>query len=527
MGIGEDKMDRKLTISLVIVSLVLLLVVGAMVYGVIWFRDNHVLVEGDIYPKDAAYLDLRNEDISISYYETLRAILPNCEIDWSVPFQGKRYADDTQSLEITDISDWEIGTLAYFPNLETIDATSCQAYDLLVKLQETYPDVLVMYTVTIDGTPYSQDTERISVSSLTEEDAALLDYLPKLAAVDAQGCTDYAQLLSLQARRPEVDVRYTVTISGTDCPNTATEFSFPNPNISELTAQLGNLPGLKIVHLSESAASAEDLTRLAEAFPNIHFIWEKTVFGQLHTSDDTEFDFSNMEITVSDVETNMRYFPNAEKVIMSDCGIDNETMAAFREKMRSAYKVVWTVKVTGQKVRTDDTIFHSSGRHVSLVDELSRDLYYCEDMIVVDVGHSQIKYIDWVKGMPNLKYLILADNWIKDITPISTCKNLVYLELFINDYITDISPLIGCTALEDVSVADTHVDLAPFAQMPWLKNLWANNCGATKEERELLTKSLPNTHIEFDHGFTTGGGWRELQNYYDMRDLMGLPYNRW
>ena len=49
----------------------------------------------------------------------------------------------------------------------------------------------------------------------------------------------------------------------------------------------------------------------------------------------------------------------------------------------------------------------------------------------------------------------------------------------------------------------------------------------TEKKIEELTAALPNTHIEFDAGFTTGNGWRQLQNYFDMRELMGLPTNAW
>lgn len=520
-------MYKKLTIALVIVSLIFTLLLGAWIYGFIWLLNNNVFVGFDVFPKNATYLNLTEKNISSTYYNKLHGLLPNCEIDWLVPFQGRRLDSRIETLEITEISDQDMPILEYFPMLKIIDATRSRDYPQLIKLQEKRPDLLVKYVVQIDGVAYSQDTEEISLVNLSDEEVALLDYLPSLKSINAQGCRDYVQLRTLQERKPEVEVRYTVNISGSEYPESTMYLTLFYSDISELSSQLENLPHLKTVHFVEPTTDAELLINLTESHPEIDFTWEKTVFGQLHTTEDTEFDFSGMEITLEDVEASMRFFPNAEKVIMSDCGIDNETMAAFREKMRSEYKVVWTVIVTGQRVRTDDTIFHSSGRHVSLVNEQSYDLYYCEDMIVVDVGHSMIKYIDWVKGMPNLKYLILADNWIKDITPIRTCKNLVYLELFINDCLDDISPLIDCTALEDVSVADTHVDLKPFAQMPWLKNLWVNNCGATAEERKLLTESLPNTHIEFDHGFTTGGGWRQLQNYFDMRDLMGLPYNTW
>lgn len=520
-------MGKNFRLTWIIAVLVLVPVLGGMIWGIVRFRDSHVFLNGKAYPKDAQYLDLRDRNISVEHYDGLCELLPDCQIDWAVPFQGARYDNNTGALTLQSITDEEIALLAYFPQLKSIDAVGSQDYAQLVKLQAAYPEVLVSYTVPIDGKAYSQNTTKISVSSLTEEEVALLDYLPQLQTVNAESCTDYAQLLALWERRPEVTILYNVTILGEDYPEDTTGLVFEDPDISELMAQLGNLPLLETVYMVEPTAEAEELIALTEAFPNVQFLWEKTILEQTHSSEDTEFDFSGMSITTEDVEEAMRYFPNAEKVIMSDCGVDNETMAAFREKMRPEYKVVWTVIITGERVRTDDIVFHAAGRHVSVIDELSRDLYYCEDMIVVDVGHSRIKYIDWVEGMPNLKYLILADNWIKDITPISSCKNLVYLELFINNYLTDISPLIGCTALEDLSVANTNVDLAPLAQMPWLKNLWANNCGATKEERELLTESLPNTHIEFDHGFTTGGGWRELQNYFDMRDIMGMPYNHW
>lgn len=520
------KKNRRIQIQISLI-LVLTAILGASLCAAVIFYRNHVFVDSTPYPIDSTYLDLTDREISPEHYDTLRALLPDCEIRWSVPFQGNRYACDTRTLKINSICDEDISLLAYFPQLQTIDAVGSRDYIQLQKLQAAYPQVSVTYTVPIGGREYPQDASEISFSSLTEDEVILLDYLPRLTTINAEGCTDYPLLMILRERHPEVEFHYTVTISGEEYAEDTTTLDLGDPAVPELMVKLEYLPELETVHLTEPSGEAAELRALTKAFPNVHFLWKKTVLGQTHSSEDTEFDFSGMAITTEDVENGMAYFPNAEKVIMSNCGIDNETMAAFREKMRPEYKVVWTVIVTGQRVRTDDTVFHAAGRHVSLINEQSYDLYYCEDMIVVDVGHSKIKYIDWVKGMPNLKYLILADNWIMDITPISSCKNLVYLELFINKWLKDISPLLECTALEDLSVADTRVDLAPLAQMPWLKNLWVNNCGATAEERKLLTESLPNTHIEFDHGFTTGGGWRQLQNYFDMRDIMGLPYNTW
>ena len=63
--------------------------------------------------------------------------------------------------------------------------------------------------------------------------------------------------------------------------------------------------------------------------------------------------------------------------------------------------------------------------------------------------------------------------------------------------------------------------------MTWLKNLWANCKGITAAEDAALKEALPNTTVMTTGGSYTTNGWRQVQGYYDMRDLMGLPYNTW
>ena len=60
----------------------------------------------------------------------------------------------------------------------------------------------------------SPNTDVLYVTSLTDEDVATLDYFTQLKSVEAQECTDYAQLTALAARRPAVAVDYAVTIDG-------------------------------------------------------------------------------------------------------------------------------------------------------------------------------------------------------------------------------------------------------------------------------------------------------------------------
>ena len=80
-------MSKKVVVVLAVIALVLALVVAGAV-GFLWYRNTHVFVEGKAYRMDAQTLDLRGESISIEHYNQLHALLPDCTILWSVPFQG-------------------------------------------------------------------------------------------------------------------------------------------------------------------------------------------------------------------------------------------------------------------------------------------------------------------------------------------------------------------------------------------------------------------------------------------------------
>jgi len=440
--------------------------VGYKIWTVIEYRNSHIFVEEAVYAKDAAFLDLRGTGVSLEHYETVKAQLPNCEIRYDLPFQGAFYPDDTRELALT---------------------------------------------------------------SLTEEDMALLDYLPQLETVDARGCRDYDRLLQLQQRRPDCHVRYTVTVLEQEYEDTATTLSFSGSEIraEELQKALALLPKMESIHFDQPTIPAEELMLLRETNPQITITWEKDALGSTYRDDVTEIDLSGRkDLTLEQVEQELVWFPTLEKVVMCDCGFDSETMAAFREKMRQQYKVVWSLSINGMKVRTDDTYFMPAKYGKEVTNFQAQQLIYCEDMICVDLGHMNIFQVDWVTGMPHLKYLILADNDLMFIEPLSTCKELVYLELFMT-WVNDYTPLLGCTALEDLNVAVTNGDPMVFKQMPWLKNLWVNRLGVTPKEHAELQEALPNTRIESEHGWPTGNGWREVDNYFKMRDFLGMPYNSW
>lgn len=465
-------MKKGIIVTLVAVLLVLVLAVGGMVGYYVWYQNNHIFVEDAVYEKDLTSLDLRGTGVSMEHYETVKQLLPDCEIRYDLPFQGGFYADDTTELTIT---------------------------------------------------------------SLTAEEIELLDYLPGLKKVNAEGCTDYDQLQALKERRPDCAITYTVELYGKTYANDAKELAFGNEqlDLQPLREALAYLPDMASITFDQPTVVAEELKALAADFENIDICWEKDAFGVTYGSDVTEIDLSGMYFTsLEEVAQELAWFPELEKVILCNTGTDEknlfdyDTLAAFREKMRSDYKVVFSVDINGIEVRTDETYFMPAKYGKVVTNFQVQNLKYCEDMICVDLGHMAISNISFVEGMPHLKYFIVIDSPLMYIDSISTCKELIYLEFFWT-WINDFTPLIGCTALQDVNVARTNGDPMTFAQMPWLKNLWIDGFDIKASERPELEAALPNTNIKYCDGEMTANGWRDLPNYFAMRDFLGMPYNRW
>ncbi|MBO4929451.1 MAG: hypothetical protein J6D61_03300, partial [Clostridia bacterium] len=99
-----------ITVLLTIVLVLTLVIAGAV--GYIWYRDNHIFVEGEAYPISARTLDLREEDISFDHYEAVHTQLPDCWILWNVPFQGGKFPSDSETLTVSSLTEEDVALLA-------------------------------------------------------------------------------------------------------------------------------------------------------------------------------------------------------------------------------------------------------------------------------------------------------------------------------------------------------------------------------------------------------------------------------
>ena len=90
--------------------------------------------------------------------------------------------------------------------------------------------------------------------------------------------------------------------------------------------------------------------------------------------------------------------------------------------------------------------------------------------------------------------------------------------------VTDYSPLLNCTALEDLNIGQTFGEVDDIIKMTWLKNLWMVKCGLDKciQAQETLTE----TNVVYAYPDPVVG-WRALPNYFAMRDELFMFYMRW
>ena len=229
-------------------------------------------------------------------------------------------------------------------------------------------------------------------------------------------------------------------------------------------------------------------------------------------------------VSTDDLECMIAFMPNLKKITAKwHAELNNDKMIPLVEKYPEV-TFVWALRINKYKIYTDVTAFStmstdSDARYLKSRDcELFR---YLPNLRALDLGHQDITDISFVRYMPELRILILADNNIKDITPIGELKHLEYLELFMNYYITDLSPLANCTELKDLNLSYLKfTSLQPLEACTKLERLWDAGAKVSAEEREAFRASHPDCEVLFrPRGSSTYGTWRSHPRYAQYRKM--------
>ena len=520
---------------------VVMILLATAVAAAGWVAMRYHIVSGKFYPKDAAVLDLREEEIKPGHFDRIQEKMPETEIRWNIPFQGSALADDVTEITVTTLTEDDVERLDYARHLKTVQAEGCTDYEVLELLRQRRPEVKVNYSVILSGGSYAWDMETLMLDTVAEEDIQLLQYLPNLKTVVLNGSGyDGHTVEALRGSVHNAGLEFGVVIGGNIHLDTEETLQIQEITDADL-ALLPYLSGMKTLQLQNPKAEPAQVLALQEQLPGVAVSWEVTLGDQTYDAQTTAVDLTMVEVTdLSEVEQKMAYLPNLESVTFGLCGVDepkwgnsrsklvaspieNEALAAYRDRVRDQYKVVWTLRLGPSiALRSDADNFMPNHFGVGqLPDSYAYNLRYCEEMVCLDVGHMTLTDISFVEYMPNLKYLILAWTEVQYIEPIRSCKNLVFLELD-NSCIRDISPLVDCTALEDLNLGNTFVDVTPILEMTWLKNVYF--ILGSKANAWKVSQAIPTARVVASGTATVGGGWRRLPNYYAMRDCLNAPY---
>lgn len=517
--------------------LALFLLLGAAIWGF----DRYFVFAGRILPKDAKevnlygqyvpvpalltrlqdpkIIDLRHCNVAPEDYGRLCSAFPDCEIRYELPFQGAFLPLDTESVTVSKLNASDVKRLKWLKGLHFVDAAECRDYDSLMALQ-AMPGVEVSYHVAIGEQIFPHDSVFLTVMDGSEKELRKkLRYLPEVQSLELGGELPMS-LDGVYADFPNLNVTIVLPDGRYENPNNGElNLSQSTLNIQTIRKLLRLLPKAQSIQLPADL-QAEDVNLLCDDFSERQFLWDYPLYGKRFSTASEKIDLNGVKIeSTRELEQALLCFRSLKAVELCDCGIENETMAALNRR-HEPIRFIWKVKCGAVTLRTDAKYLMPTKLHQSVYDGDLENLRYCPDIICVDLGHMPITDTSFLRYLPKLQYLVLADTHVKEISNITACKELIYAELFMTD-IRDVSPLSQCPKLEDLNLCYTYADPAPVREMKQLKRLWWSGyswkLGGIRQD-------LPDTQINLTTGSSTGGGWRNGKHYYEMRDILGMYY---
>lgn len=477
-------------------------------------------------------------------YEGLAGLLEagtEYTLRYSVGVGESSVSDEEEEGEICGATYAEVaGALNCLSKLKEVDLRSCDlSVEEIAALQEAFSDKELVCHVETEAVKADTNAEKVLVLTLTENVGEVLGLFPQLKEADMRGCVRVEEVLpSLWSEFPEVEFLYQLKLGDTYLTGEERELTISvGVTLEETKTILPLMRKLEVVDLRQSGYTEVQCRELAELCEGVRVHFTMTYCGVQVDTEDEELDFSGEALTVEQVEKGLPYLYNLKKLVLCDCGIENEDMGALREKYPEI-QFVWTVKLGPHEVRTDAVAFSTFNRakHISPADseevaETKRRTYrlttediaplqYCTELEGLDLGHNNIDDISVLKYCKKLRYLIMADNFIEDISVLQELPELMYVELFMNS-IVDVTPLSGLTKLLDLNLCNNQVvDFSPLFGLTQLERLWYWRNPGSEDSRKLIAAGLPDCKCVYDcKGDDTGMGWREHDRYFAMRRL--------
>lgn len=416
-----------------------------------------------------------------------------------------------------------------YPNLTYVDLRGSTCYDEILAYAQANPHVTVRYSVQLGQKRFNQDTADITLNGYEITYEALADnlkYLPNAKTVHIhQAELQEEELTALQEAYPQIDFTYSVEIAGQRYEHSVTELNLSRlspKEIDEIIHGISLLPQLTDVQLmsgeGDSNLALSDVKRLVDAFPSVNFHYKFKLFDQEISILDQELVFDSVEIGndgVAAIREALDVMTNCTYVKLDSCGIDDDVMVQLRDDYPDK-QVVWRVFAGKYSILTDEEMLRMT---YSIGDKDVAGLQYCSNVKFLDMSSSKITNISFVAHMPQLECVILTLTKINDLTPLTNCPNLTWLELSSCSGIRDLTPLSDMQNLKYLNVSNTKVsDLSALNTVP----LERFNCVKANVKPDMLEAFIakhPDCRTT-SKGSALGYGWR----YNDKDQKEPFPY---
>lgn len=455
-------------------------------------------------------LDLRgNYAFTQPEHDALAAVLPDCDIRWSVPVKQIHF--DSAAEEV---------------DLRNVELTT----DELRAMFAAYPDKRFAYRVPLLGGRYAPDSTELDLKGKSADAAAIEDalmLLPHVTRVDLRGepatASDVGYLIETF---PDVDFSFSFDVpqAPMTTEDTWVQVTGTYEDLKAYVDFIDYMPKLELVDAGQIELTSEQVDEVQAHENGKKVRYGLTVFGQKVTSDVTELNFDGVKIEggVEAMEACLNRLPNVTKVSLLDSGLTQDECGQLFDEHPEIKFVFW-IEFGKYRIRTDATAFSTQlgdGNRYGYNDNTFEPIRYCTDLMMLDLGHNAITNLENFRGLTKLRVLIMADNRLTDITPIADFKDLEFCELFLND-ITDMSPLTGLEKLVDLNIFYNPIgqNYEVLKSMKQLKRLWIGGCRLNGSMLRDLQQALPDTKINAEGRGSTGKGWRDHPHYETLKQM--------
>lgn len=477
-------------------------VVAVLIAAMALFMAFNVTVNGALYPRFKEELDLTDKPLTAAEVQKLREKLPDTEILWMIPLESGPVRSDAAQITLTTLSDEDLALTDYLTNLQTVHAENCRDSAQLAVLQQRHPQAVMYYSVWLGEEQFSPDAASVSVIGMTEADIPALAAFRNLSKLTIAGGSELSLLPQIQEAYPQLAVDYSVTIGGKTYPGDTRELVLMDLTYDEIVDALTLLPELKNLDLINPIATADQLTALRETYTDTKLIWQVQAYGMFFGEDTVEMNLSGAEgLDLKDVEIYADCLPNLERLYLGECGLDNEELAALRESKRDSYKVVWTIRFT-QKLAADTDVTTFMPGHKDIGE------YRFNESMGVNV--QDLKYFEDIECMDLGHFNIYKADFL------AYMPHLKFLILSWTE-IHDLSPIVNCQELIYLELDWSQVrDFTPLVELKALQDL--NVCGTVADVTPLTQMTWLKNLWAAERGYSAK---KILLDAFPQEDVLG------